>query len=129
MSILGKLIPSLDSDNERTETVSKRRYARRAGDHCVCVIDGKIYPVDNWSLGGFLIAADDRQFGINQNIDVTMKFKLRDTILDVPHKASVVRKSQGRVGLEFLPMSKKVKTSFQQVVDDFVSQSFVDSQT
>ncbi len=126
--MFGKFSASEKSDTDQSDKASKRQYARRSGDHCVSVINGKIYPVENWSMGGFLISADDRLFGVEQEISVVMKFKLRDEILDVNHKAHVVRKSQHRVGLQFAPMPKKVKDGFKQVVDDFVAQSFVNSQ-
>ena len=126
--MFGMFTSSDKDEKDQTDQASKRRFARRSGDHCVSVINGKIYPVENWSMGGFLISADDRLFGVKQEIDVVMKFKLRDEILDVNHKAQVVRKSQHRVGLQFAPLPKKVQDCLKQVVDDFVAQSFVNSQ-
>ncbi|MCB1682714.1 MAG: PilZ domain-containing protein [Rhodospirillales bacterium] len=125
--MFGKIFSSFKSKDE-TDDQSRRQFARRNGDHCVSVINGKIYPVENWSMGGFLIAADDRLFGVTDAFDVTMKFKLRNSILDIPHSAMVVRKSHNRVALEFKPMTKAIKSHFQQVVDDVISQGFVDSQ-
>ena len=75
-----------------------------------------------------MINADDRMFGVADAFDVTMKFKLRNAILDIPHSATVVRKSHNRVALQFKPMAKAVKAHFQQVVDDALSQGFADSQ-
>ena len=92
------------------------------------IINGKIYPVENWSMGGLLIAADDRLFAVEESFEMTMKFKLRDSILDISHTASVVRKSQSRVAMQFKPMTKAIRDNFQQVVDDFVSRNFIDSQ-
>lgn len=127
--MFGKIISSFSPGSRDDDDPStRRRFARRAGDSCVTIIDGRIYPVENWSMGGFMIAADDRLFAVEETFDVTMKFKLRDTILDVPHKANVVRKAQNRVALQFHPMTKVIRDNFQQVVDDFVSRSFIDSQ-
>ncbi len=129
-AMFGKIISSFTSSpqDDSGDDATRRRFARRAGDSCVTIIDGKIYPVENWSMGGFMIAADDRLFAVDEPFEVTMKFKLRDTILDVPHMANVVRKSQNRVAMQFQPMTKAIRDSFQQVVDDFVSRSFTDSQ-
>ncbi len=107
---------------------TKRRFARRASDKCVGVINGKIYPVENWSVGGLMINGDSRPFGIDNEIDVTMKFKLRDRVMDVPHKARVVRKTQDKIAFEFLPLTKQIHNNFQNVVDDYVTSQFADSQ-
>lgn len=129
--MFGKIISSFtsgSSEDDQADHASRRRFARRMGDSCVGIIDGKIYPIENWSMGGFMIAADDRLFAVEEDFDITMKFKLRDNILDVAHKASVVRKSQNRVAMQFAPMTKTIRDNLQQVVDDFVSRSFTDSQ-
>ncbi|MBK6896937.1 MAG: PilZ domain-containing protein [Alphaproteobacteria bacterium] len=125
--MFGKFFSRFTSTDEDDDS-SRRQFARRSGDHCVTVINGKIYPVENWSLGGFMINADDRMFGVADAFDVTMKFKLRNAILDIPHSATVVRKSHNRVALQFKPMAKAIKDNFQQVVDDALSQGFADSQ-
>lgn len=127
--MFGKFLSSFSLRGQETDSESNRSYPRRKGDQCVSIIDGKIYPVEDWSVGGFLIAADDRVFGVEQEFDVTMKFRLRNSILDIPHKAKVVRKAQNRVALEFSPMTQKIKTGFQQVIDDFLAQGFADSQS
>lgn len=129
--MFGKLFSSAPEGEEEIirENKSQRVHARRGGDKCVTLIDGKMYPIENWSNGGMLIAADERLFAIEQDCDVTLKFKLRDDMLDIPHKAKVVRKSANKIGLQFAPLSKKTNAQFQKVVDDFVSRRFVDSQS
>lgn len=127
--MFGKILSGLmSSSKDEGDSVSRRRFARRSGDSCVTIINGKIYPVENWSMGGLLIAADDRLFAVEESFEMTMKFKLRDSILDISHTASVVRKSQSRVAMQFKPMTKAIRDNFQQVVDDFVSRNFIDSQ-
>ena len=75
-----------------------------------------------------LITADERLFSIGQDCVFTLKFKLRDEIMEVDHKAKVVRKSPGKIALQFEKLSHPVLSSFQKVVDDYVSQRFVESQ-
>ncbi len=105
----------------------KRQYTRRSDDRCVSVIDGQMHPVENWSDGGLLVTADERLFAIGQNCTFTLKFKLRDEIMEVDHKAKVVRKSPNKVALQFMPLTKKVQAGFQKIVDDYVTQRFVES--
>lgn len=107
----------------------RRQHPRRQSDRCVTVINGQMYPVENWSNGGMLIEADERLFSMDSENTFTLKFKLRDEIMEIDHKAKVIRKSPNKIGLMFTPLTKKVQTSFQRVVDDFVSQRFIDSQT
>lgn len=115
-----------NTSNDASET--QRRYPRRANDRCVVVIHGQTFPVENWSFGGVLLSADDRLFGINQTIDVALKFKLRNTIIDVGHRANIIRKANGKVALEFEPLSKSILRGFQQVIDDAVASEFATSQ-
>jgi hypothetical protein len=110
------------------DEASRRRHERRKVDKCVSVINGKTYPVENWSLGGVLLYTDSKTFAANDEIEITMKFKLRDSIMDITHKARIIRKSMYHVALEFQPLSHQIKKGFQSVVDDFVSQEFAQSQ-
>ncbi len=76
-----------------------------------------------------MISADERLFGIGQECVFTLKFKLRDEIMEIDHKAKIIRKAPSKVALQFLPLSKVVQSKFQQVVDDYVSQRFAESQS
>jgi hypothetical protein len=107
---------------------SKRRHERRSVDHCVTVIDGKTYPVQDWSEGGVLVFGDSKPFALNGEVGMTMKFKLRDDMLDIEHRAKVVRKTNNNVALEFVPLTKKIHKAFQSVIEDYVTAQFVDSQ-
>lgn len=129
--MFGKILSTFKASPAEKEQGSKvrRLHPRRSGDACVSVVGGKVYPVENWSYGGVLLSADDRLFSVDQELDLTMKFKLRGEVLDIPHKGQIVRKTPNKIALQFAPLSKKIQTAFQQVVDDFVSQQFIESQT
>lgn len=122
-SILATLKGQEDKSGE-----SRRRFPRRECDKCVTVIGGKTYPVENWSQVGVLIYGDSRPFALNDQIDVMMKFKLRNDIIDIAHKAKVVRKTYDKVAFEFEPLSDQIKKGFQSVIDDYVATEFADSQ-
>ena len=126
--MLQTLLSSLrvDASNDRQET--KRRYPRRYVDRCVAVVHGRTFPVENWSLGGLLLQADDRLFGNEEDLGITIKFKLRNNILDINHSATVVRKSNGKVALRLEPLSQTTGHQFQQVIDDSVAEEFAVSQ-
>lgn len=130
--MFGKFFSSSKTDNEdapeKNQDHARRKHPRRSSDSCVSVIGGKVYPVENWSYGGLLVRADDRLFGVNEEMDITVKFKLRDDVLDIPHKAKIVRKAPNKIALQFTPVSKKIQNAFDRVIDDFVAKSFVDSQ-
>jgi hypothetical protein len=125
--MINKFIESLIGDS-KAPTKSKREFARRAGDHCVSIVNGKMYPVENWSEGGVLIAGDERMFGLNDDHDVVLKFKLRDEVLDITHTGKIIRKGAGYIALRFAPLSQTAQSGFQKVIDDFLAQSFSDSQ-
>jgi hypothetical protein len=113
-------------ENEKVN--SKRRFERRDCDHCVSVIEDKTYPVENWSQGGLMIYGDTRPFAVNGELEVTLKFKLRDEVLDVRHRAKVIRKSMDHIAFEFLPLTRQIKKGFQSVVDDYLAAQFAESQ-
>jgi hypothetical protein len=118
----------LGKSDAQDDQASRRRYERRGTDRCVSVINGKTYPVENWSLGGLLVYGDPRPFGVENEIDVTLKFKMRNDIMDVPHKARVVRKSHDKIAFEFLPLTSQIRNRFQTVIDDYMAAEFADSQ-
>ena len=109
-------------------TAFRRLYERRATDTCVGQIDNDVYPVENWSQGGLLLGGDNRYLGLGQQVDVTLKFKLQDRILDVKHPARVIRKAGDRTALQFLPLTGEARRSFTQVIDDMVASGFANSQ-
>ena len=74
-----------------------------------------------------LIYGDSRPFGINDEIAVTLKFRLRNEVIDVLHKAKVIRKSYDKVAFKFAPLTQQIKKSFQAVVDDYLAAEFADS--
>ena len=115
-------------DSEDDDVISRRQYARREADHCICEIEGKSFPVQNWSQGGALIYGDDRTFGAGQLVNVNMKFKLRNMIIDIKHKATILRKTNGYIAMQYMPLTDLVKTKFQQVVDDCIAGEFAGSQ-
>ena len=126
--MFSSLLAAVKTQPKNDQIISKRRHPRRRSDKCVSMINGRMYPVENWSVGGVLIQGDSRPFGVDNEIDVVLKFKLRDQMIDVPHRARVIRKSKDKVAFEFLPISAQIKNKFQSVIDDYVTGQFADSQ-
>jgi hypothetical protein len=46
----------------------------------------------------------------------------------VEHTGRVVRKTNGKVALEFKPLPQTISSRFQQVVDDYIAGQFASSQ-
>lgn len=116
-----------ESDNP-TADAARRRHPRRENDRCVSMIGSKMYPVEDWSFGGMKIVGDGRIFSNDQELPVTLKFKLRGDVIDVNHRARVVRRTPDAIAFEFLPLPQGTRTRFQQVIDDAVSRQFAESQ-
>jgi hypothetical protein len=123
-----QLINNLQLNASNDDYDSRRTHERREMDSCVAIIDGKAYPVKNWSKGGILVNADDRNFALNDVKDVTMKFKLADRVMDVRHNGRILRKDKDQFVIQFNPLTQDVDKSFTMVVDDYVSQEFANSQ-
>ena len=118
---------SVSSDG--TDGFSSRRvHPRRACDQCVGFINGKAHPVLDWSPGGMRVFADTRPVAVGEEMDVELKFHLRERLIQIKHKAKVVRKSSESVSLQFLPISNDMRKTFQNVIDDFNAREFAGSQ-
>ncbi len=126
--MFGNFLSSRSNSGRDGHSESRRKHERRASDQCVSMIAGRVYPIIDWSLGGILIAADDRLFGLKEEMDVTLKFHMRNNILEVPHKARVIRKNNNRIAFEFEPLSRQIRDRFQTILDDAVVREFADSQ-
>ena len=126
--MLQTLISTLKADTSNDSESTNRRHPRRNFDRCVVVIHGRTFPVRDWSLGGVLLEADERLFGKDQDIEITIKFRLRNNILDVKHQGTVVRKHSGKVAIQFEPLPQMIRRQFQQVIDDQVAGEFAHSQ-
>ncbi len=118
----------LSAFKETKSTVTKRASHRRAAENCVTMIDGRAYPVYNWSEGGLLIQADERLFSLNAPVDVTMKFRLTGKILDIVHKGKIIRKARDKLAIQFEPLSRDVHAKMNQVIDDLMATEFAESQ-
>ena len=77
---------------------------------------------------GLLITGDDRLFAVGQDVEFTLKFKLRNTILNIQHRGHIVRKTPLKVALEFEPVTQTIQRHFQQVIDDSLAREFASSQ-
>lgn len=119
----------LFEDASNDAELSRRKHTRRSADNCITVIDGKAYPVHNWSDGGMLVQADERLFTMSAPVEITMKFRLTGKILDIPHRGRVIRKMRDRLAIQFEPVTRDIATKFKQVVDDYVTREFLESQT
>lgn len=108
---------------------SMRKYVRRDGDACICLIEGIPYPVENWSIGGAFIRTDNRSFDLHQHAKITMKFKIRGRMVNIPLTANVVRKSPKGVAIQFTDVCDTAKRAFQNVINDVITMQFADSQT
>jgi hypothetical protein len=87
-----------------------------------------MFPVQNWSMGGVLLNADPRLFTVNQDIDFTVKFRLHNRILEIPHTGTIIRKTKNNVAIKFKPLNKMLQSTFQQAIDDYVASQFARTQ-
>lgn len=126
--MLSDILNSLKITASNDDFDSRREHERREMDSCVGIIDGKAYPIQNWSTGGVLITGDDRQFTVNETKTITLKFKIADRVMDVTHTGRVLRKAKDKLVLQFAPLTGDVNKKFKQVVDDYMAQEFVNSQ-
>ncbi|MCB9988625.1 MAG: PilZ domain-containing protein [Rhodospirillales bacterium] len=122
------LFSNLQRQASNDPVLTQRHYPRRANDRCVIDICGQTFPVENWSYGGILLWGDERMFGMDQEIDFTLKFKLRNNVISINHRGHVVRKQNGMVALKFEPLNHTIRRAFHKIVDDAAAREFANSQ-
>lgn len=126
--MLDTLLKGLRSITSNDVSKTRRHDPRRANDKCVAVVNARTFPVENWSFGGTLLVADSRMFGIGAHIDMVLKFKLANTIIDVPQHGTIVRKANDRIAVKFDQSTQAIRRALQQVIDDSVASEFATSQ-
>ncbi len=126
--MLETILDTLKISASNDDFDSRRSSQRREMDNCVGIIDGKTYPIQNWSNGGVMLSGDDRLFGVNEIKEITMKFKLAQRVIDVPHRGRVLRKGNNEFVLEFSPLTESVDNKFKMVIDDYNAKEFANSQ-
>jgi len=114
--IFSKLIKAMGPVSNQNMSHSRRLHERRISDTCIITIGDRQYPVKDWSKGGVCIEADSRTFGVGDPANFTLKFRVDDQVIDVSHKASVLRKTKGSVILEFQPLTNSVEEKFETVL-------------
>jgi len=107
---------------------NRRQSPRRKGDNCVAMLNGVTYPVHNWSDGGVMIQADERLFSMAAPVETTLKFRISGRLVDIPLRGHVIRKTRDRLAIQFDAFHRDIQKKFQQVIDDYVTREFVESQ-
>ena len=126
MTALGfKKTYSSDGSDDFT---SRRAHPRRTCDQVVGFVDGRAHPVLDWSPGGVRVFADPRPIAIGQDIEIEMKFHLRDELVSMKNIGKVVRKTSESISLQFMPLNTEIRRTFQHVIDDFNAREFAGSQ-
>ncbi len=123
MTVLG-----IQDTDDTTESMSRREFPRRASDKCIGVINGQAMPILDWSQGGIRVFGETRTYSVGDQVDVTLKFHMANDLIDVQHKAKVVRKSAEVFALQFTPLTGEIRKTFQQIIDNFNAEEFVASQ-
>jgi hypothetical protein len=119
MATFSQILTRMRTRISNDDKGNQRRHARRRMDQCVGIVNGKTFPVEDWSVGGVLLTGDDRMFGVDQKADITLKFALSDRIMAVAHQGKIVRKTKDRFAIEFSPLSRDISHDFQTVIDDY----------
>ncbi len=123
-AILKKMRSNISNDDEANRRASPRRHM----DQCVGIVDGKTYPIVDWSNGGVLLTGDGKTIALDESKDITLKFKLSEDVLAVEHRGRIIRKTRDKFAIRFEPLTREITQQFQQVIDDYVTREFAGSQ-
>ncbi|PCI00692.1 MAG: hypothetical protein COB76_02975 [Alphaproteobacteria bacterium] len=122
-----KVIETLTGAKNDNVDVQRRRFQRRAGDTCMITVEGRAYPVQDWSMSGVLFEADTRTFNEGASIPMTLRFRLGDAVSNVDVTGNIVRKNARYIATQFDPLSSLAQQTLHQVIDE--SANAQDAQT
>lgn len=113
--------------------MTRRIHDRRKSDPCVVSIAGKLYPVVDWSIGGVQISCDPRNFSLEQEANVILKFRSNKNPMEIEQvefsqTASVVRKASQKIALKFLSVEPATKTKMRRLIADYTHDKAMNSQ-
>ena len=123
-----KILKTFEMKSNDNEDTTRRKFPRRAMDTCAIAVEGITHPVKDWSQTGALFQGDGRNLHDGQVIEVQMKFRMTDKIMEVPVQARVIRAGASQIALEFIDVNLDTKRAFNKVIDDALTREFVDTQ-
>ena len=72
--------------------------------------------------------ADSRTVVIGDEVDVTLKFQMQNQLVDINHRAHIVRKGRDSFAVQFLPLTADIRATFNHIIDNFNAADFAASQ-
>lgn len=127
--MLNTILETLNLKASNDDQDTRRAFERHTSSSCIAIIDGVSYPIKDWSKGGLALVGDDRNFSVADLKEVTLRFKLADRVVDIQHKGYILRKGNNKFVLKFTPLTQNIERQFNHVVDDAVTQEFINSQS
>ena len=127
--MLANVLSGFKTSHSNDDGSIKRKHERRGGDRCVCLLSNMPYPVEDWSMGGVRLTADSRVFTVGQSVDLTMKFKIRGEMINIPVTGTVVRRTSNGIAVKYDASAENVKHAFQNIISDVITMQFADSQS
>jgi hypothetical protein len=112
-----KLLRRYGGRNTDNAPELRRTHPRRSHDRCIGYVNDKPLPVVNWSPGGALLSGDERLYSVGEEVEVTLTFKLEQRIVDIRHKARIIRKTRENIALQFAPLNDAIRGHFEAVMD------------
>ena len=126
MTVLG--MNEMEDETNDALDRSRREYARRSADKCIGLVNGQAMPILDWSPGGIRILGDTRTYNMGDELNVMLKFHLNDELIDVNHRAKVVRKTGDFFAVKFAPLTNEIQKTFTHIIDSFNADEFAASQ-
>lgn len=106
---------------------TRRRQVRRTGERAVIVVGNKSYVVRDWSPAGIYFDADPGVFRNGETFRFTLKFKLDNQTVEIPHEADVLRIEPTGVAAQLRPYGAEIRRKFDRVVENLMAEEFSNS--
>ncbi len=128
--MINSILSMLGLGDASKTVVQERKHVRRnASRRFFIEVNGKIFPVKDWSEGGVLFEVSDiKNFSIGQKLTLIMGFGFEHDVIKINHTAKIVRAANDSIAASFEPVKNDTKRQFDRVLDGIVSENFIKSQ-
>ncbi|WP_207477303.1 PilZ domain-containing protein [Arenibaculum pallidiluteum] len=101
----------------------KRRAFREALEDATVSIDGRLYPLLNWSRGGFLLGAWTVPASPGDPVAARLRLTLRGRVREIPVAGTVVRVDAGarQLAIQFRDMPAELRTLLDEHFDPTIA--------
>jgi hypothetical protein len=129
--MFGKLLTFLGLGNASLykKVDTRRQHIRHPGVHAEILVDGRVYGIRDWSMGGLSFeAAPNARLMAGDKVQVVMKFRFLHDTITIQHQVEIIRSAKRGFAAKFEALPATARRQLERVLDSQNAQKFLESQ-